>query len=105
MTEAEFQRQVVQLAKMGGWLVMHTRPAINKSGKWSTPIQGHRGFPDLCMTHATRGTIFAELKAEKGRVSEEQKAWIDALKESGEEVHLWRPSQIDEIVERLLGNA
>lgn len=105
MTEAEFQKQVVQIAKMLDWLVMHTRPAINKSGKWSTPIQGHKGFPDLCLAHASRGTLFAELKAEKGRVSPEQALWIDTLRASGQEVHLWRPSQLQEITERLSRNA
>ena len=27
ITEAEFQQQVIQLAKLRGWLVHHTRPA------------------------------------------------------------------------------
>jgi len=104
VTEAEFQRQVVQLAKTLNWLVMHTRPAVNRSGKWSTPIQGHRGFPDLVLSHATRGTIFAELKAEKGRVSPEQHTWIDTLRASGQEVYVWKPEHLQEIADRLSNN-
>ena len=100
MTEAEFQKNVVALAKMTGWLVMHTRPALNRSGKWSTPIQGHRGFPDLCMARDD-ATIFCELKAEKGRLSEEQKLWLATLEKSGQEGYVWRPSQMQEIADRL----
>lgn len=100
MLEAEFQKEVVALAKLTGWLVMHTRPALNQSGKWSTPIQGHKGFPDLVLSHRNRGTVFAELKAEKGRLSPEQKIWLEVLAESGCEVHVWRPSDMQEIANR-----
>jgi len=99
--EAEFQKQVVALAKQLGWLVMHTRPALNRSGKWSTPIQGHRGFPDLVLSHANRGTVFAELKGEKGRVAPEQQVWLDTLAAGGCEVHIWRPADLQKIADRL----
>lgn len=79
---------------------MHTRPALNQSGKWSTPIQGHKGFPDLVLSHRKHGTLFTELKAEKGRLSPEQKIWLEVLSESGCEVHVWRPSDMQKIADR-----
>ena len=57
ITESEFQRQVIQLAKLRGWLVHHTRPArIKVQGveTYRTPIAGHAGFPDLVLARRGR---------------------------------------------------
>ncbi len=69
MTEKEWQAQVVELAKAEGWLVYHTQDS-----RRSNP-----GFPDLVLV---RGVvqIGLELKTEKGKVSDAQQEWIDALK-------------------------
>ena len=101
ISEAEFQKAVIQLAKLHGWKVMHTQPAQIRPGKWITPNTGNQGFPDLVMSHPYRGTLFAELKADKGVVSELQWDWINSLQESGEEVHVWRPCHLEKISERL----
>lgn len=111
ITEAEFQRTVIDYAKLRGWQVHHTRPSIS-GGRWTTAIQGDAGFPDLCM--ARDGVVvLAELKSEKGRVSKDQKRWLHALdaRRSGNAVRpsfsgefgafLWRPSDWDEIEEVL----
>ena len=48
----------------------------------------------------TRGgrVLFVELKTESGRVSEEQRGWLEALASCpGLECHVWRPSDWDEI--------
>jgi hypothetical protein len=102
-TEAQFQAAVIQYARLRGWLVAHFRPARTSKG-WRTPMTGDPGFPDLVMTR--RGTrqgeatpldspgrvIFIELKTERGKVSVNQAAWLDALGDCpGVEVWLWRP--------------
>jgi len=61
MTEREFQQAVVQLARLMGWRVHHTRPALTQRGRWLTPIQGDAGFPDLVLCRPPR-LILAELK-------------------------------------------
>ena len=61
MTEREFQRAVVELARLMGWRVHHTRPALTRAGEWRTPIQGDAGFPDLVLCRPPR-LILAELK-------------------------------------------
>ena len=99
--EAEFQKTVITLAKLHGWRVMHTHPALVRPGKWITPNTGNQGFPDLVMTHPFRGTIFVELKGPKGVVSNLQWDWINALEDSGEEVHVWRPKDLEKISDRL----
>ena len=86
MKESTFQSSVIMLAKLHGWLVMHTRAVEIRPGVWKTPLQGHAGYPDLTLAHSTRGVIFAELKSTTGRISEKQKAWHQTLKDAGMEV-------------------
>lgn len=101
ISEAEFQKAVISLAKLHGWKVMHTQPAQIRPGKWITPNTGNQGFVDLVMSHPFRGTIFVELKTDKGIVSNTQWEWINTLEESGEEVYVWRPKDLDKISARL----
>lgn len=89
-TEKQFEAQVKELAMRFGWLYYHT---------WRS-IRSPAGFPDCVMVKGD-WVIFAELKSEKGKVTEPQKEWLDALFIAGEEVYTWRPSQFDDIVKVL----
>ena len=101
MKESYFQSQVILLARLHGWLVMHTRAVEIRPGVWKTPLQGHAGFPDLVLAHKTRGVIFAELKSDMGRLSDKQELWLQTLNDAGMEHHVWRPKDIDYISKRL----
>jgi hypothetical protein len=88
MTERQWQQLVIDFARLTGWRVAHFRPAMVRSGRWATPMQGDVGFPDLIL--ARNGEVVAaELKV-KGKVTPEQQAWIDEL---GGDVRacVWRP--------------
>jgi hypothetical protein len=100
-SEAEFQKAVITLAKLHRWKVMHTQPAQIRPGRWITPTTGDQGFPDLVLSHSYRGTIFVELKTNKGVVSETQWDWINTLEDAGQEVHVWRPKDLQKISDRL----
>ena len=101
LTETDFMDSVIDLAHLCGWRVHHSRPAWTAKG-WCTPIQGDAGFPDLVLVHEERELlVFAELKAERGKVTPAQKLWLWALQAAGQTVHTWRPSQWDEIVATL----
>lgn len=100
LTELEWQRQVLDLAELYGWLVYHTYDS-----RRSQP-----GFPDLVLLRAPADRhpelLFVELKRAKGRVRPEQKAWIAGLVRIGRaapavECHVWRPQQFDEVHARL----
>ncbi len=78
---------------------------------WRTAIQGDAGFPDIVAVRGDR-MLFAELKAEKGKLSAEQEEWIATLKASATwlsgsrarwhpQVYVWRPQGWPEI-ERVL---
>ena len=108
MTEAELQNAVVDLARLLGYLVHHSRPAQNRKGKWSTPIQGDAGFPDLCIAGKGR-LLFVELKSEEGKMSVEQEVWRDELALastwSANKIRwvLWRPQNwVSGDIERIL---
>ena len=94
VSETQFLKSVVSVAEDGGWLVYHTYDSRRSQA----------GFPDLVMTQAGR-TIFAELKSEKGRIKSSQQRWLDELeKTGGVEVFLWRPSDMDDVVKKLMGH-
>jgi len=105
MTECErdFQRAVVELARLMGWRVHHTRPALTQCGRWLTPIQGDAGFPDLVLCRPPR-LILAELKRVGGKPTAEQQAWLETLAScAGVECYLWTPNDWDAIVRMLTG--
>lgn len=87
---------VVDYARWNGWLVYH--PLVS--------IGSEAGFPDLVMVHPATATlpgdiVFAELKSEAGKVSAPQVRWLSALKQAGQEVHVWRPSDWPTVEQRL----
>jgi hypothetical protein len=105
MTERErdFQRAVIDLARLMGWRVHHTRPALTQRGRWLTPIQGDAGFPDLVLCRPPR-LILAELKRVGGKTTAEQQAWLDALASCAAlECYLWTPNDWDAVVRTLGG--
>lgn len=100
-TERAWTAQVVTAAHLHGWLVAHFRPALRKDGSWMTPLQADgAGYPDLTLVRGGR-LIFAELKAEQGRLAPLQRRWLTALEETRMECYVWRPSDWAAVVEVL----
>ena len=95
ITEASFQKQVIDLAQLCGWLVHAERPARTKDGSWRTPIQGMAGWPDLVLVRER--VLFVELKSARGTLSPEQEQWRAVLRTAGADARLWRPSDWPEI--------
>lgn len=53
--------------------------------------RSERGFPD-CVIVGSRGVLWRELKTERGRLTADQRTWLDRLTEAGGDVGVWRPS-------------
>ncbi len=103
LTEAAFQRMVIDLAKLYGWRVAHFRPGMNRRGDWQTAVAGDgAGFPDLIMCRGNR-CIVAELKTDKvsAKATPEQREWLEAFRAAGIYADIWRPEQWNKIVEIL----
>ena len=64
ISEAEFQRQVTDLAEMLGWSWMHIEKMSNDRGRWRTPVSGPlgKGFPG---SHSGKG-IASRIPRAKG---------------------------------------
>ncbi len=90
LTEAQFQRQVVDLAELYGYRCHHPWISIHSSSGW----------PDIALFRPGR-FLLAELKTQRGKLSPAQHDTIDLLRLAGVEVHIWRPSQLEEIREIL----
>jgi hypothetical protein len=91
LTEAQWQRQVVDLAKTFRWT--HYHPYLS--------IRSPRGWPDLALCRPPR-LILAELKSDTGKLTPAQTVWIELLCACpGIEVYLWRPADFDDVTEIL----
>lgn len=100
--ELEFQRAVIETARLSGWRVAHFRPARTEHG-WRTPVEADgAGFPDLVLLKRGR-CVFVELKSGSGKVTREQAVWLDELSDTPNEVYVWRPQDWDELLEVLTG--
>lgn len=90
LTEKQFQTQVVELATYYGWEHFH-------------PYEMRRsdpGWPDLTLAR-TPEVLFAELKTDRGRLTDAQRFWIELLRSCGQEVHVWRPRDFEYVHRRL----
>ena len=117
ITEAQFQKQIIQLAKLCGWRVAHFRSVRvqSKNGwtRWQTPVQADGvGFPDLVLVHPKRRMLaFIEVKRSlKENLSSEQRAWLEDLFAASEYdriyrwvTDIWRPEEWPEIEKFLKG--
>lgn len=89
MTEADWQETIIDVARTLHWRVAHFRAARTVHG-WRTPVSADgKGFPDLCLTRDR--IIFVELKADAGKLSDEQEEWQHRLCAAGAETYIWRP--------------
>jgi len=101
ISEQAFMAQVKAIAFTYGWLAQHSTATQTAKGRWLT--SGSPGYPDLCLAHPQKGLVFAELKSETGRVSENQITWMQAL-DPWVECYIWRPRDLPEIHARLAQN-
>ena len=106
-SERLFQRQVIDIAQMYGW-VSHHVPPMRYNGKnplannWGTG--GLAGMPDLTLISLRgKGIIYAELKSNTGKLSAHQVKVLDLLHTNGAEVYVWRPRDLEAIAKRLSG--
>lgn len=92
MTEKTLQENVRRLALALSYRFFHVL----------RPKGSPAGWPDCAMVRHGRFLV-AELKTEKGALTDAQKDWLADLAVAGVECHVWRPSHwYDGTVERTL---
>ena len=99
ISEKAFQAQVIDLARMLGYLVYFT---------WRS-IHSPAGFPDLVLVRGDGSPgnpgriLFIELKREGARLSPAQEDWARALRNAGGEVYWFDSSASDwELLKKVL---
>jgi hypothetical protein len=90
VNEREWQREVVRLARYGGWLVFHVYEAKRVVAGW----------PDLQLLRPPEYMV-AELKTDKGRLTLEQENVLWRFERCGIETHVWRPADVGLVKLRL----
>lgn len=106
MTEKDWQRQVMDLARLRGWDACH----FHDSRRQVAPgvfigDSAAAGFPDLVLWHERHGVVFAELKTSRGRLRADQEQRLWSLRRAGARVYVWRPEDLTEVARVLAGHA
>lgn len=84
LSEKDLQAGVEKLARTLGWLCYHT---------WNS-MHSAAGFPDLVLLR--NGLVYVvELKSERREPTPEQERWLDAWRETGAAVYVWKPSDLE----------
>jgi hypothetical protein len=111
MNESELVSAIIELAGATNWYRHHQRPAQNRSGQWSSAIQGDKGWVDLALAHKVRpNLLLIEVKSDTGRLSAEQKVWGERLQfvaamSPGLRYGVWAPPEWrDGTIESVLRN-
>jgi hypothetical protein len=92
ITEARFQKQILEAALLAGWVFAY-HPWLS--------VKSAPGWPDVTLVKPGRMLMF-EVKSEKGRLTTTQAAWLEVLNTvPGITARCVRPSDWDDIVELL----
>jgi hypothetical protein len=96
-TEAQFQRQIVELAELCGWRTNHVfRSASSRAGGGWRTATTCVGWPDLCIWRPDQ-FLAIEIKTGKGRLTAEQRDVLATLRAARIDARCWRPSDWPEI--------
>ena len=102
MSERQLQDAIAELAQVRGFMVHHQRPARTAEGWRSAVMYDGKGWPDLVIVGHGR-CLIVEVKSEKGKVTLDQHAWLEMLRDTTVEVHVWRPADwLDGTIDRVL---
>jgi hypothetical protein len=94
VNEADWQRQVTDLADFLGWTWLHIRPARIRD-RHLTPVAGALGPGWFDLTLLRERLILIELKTDTGRVSGVQRAVHAAATAAGLENYVIRPRDFE----------
>ena len=90
LSEKAWQAQVIDLATLYRWHHFHVFDSRRSAAGW----------PDLTLVRPPE-LLFAELKTDRGRLTRDQRLWIEWLLSCGQEVHVWRPRDFADVHDRL----
>ena len=104
-SEADFQKALIDLLHTYGYKVCEFRKAArlkeNGSVTYRTPFGADGvGYSDLFAAHPVSGySFYIECKSDTGKLSNEQKEWLNLLRSCGLTAFVWNPAQWDDLAE------
>lgn len=101
ISEKAYQKQITDLATMYGWRWVHFGDSrnTNKHGQ-QFGDKNAAGFPDLLCIRPPEMVVI-EVKRELGKTKPNQDEWLADFAASGIDAYVSRPSNFDEVRERL----
>lgn len=101
--ETEWLKVVTRAAQDTGWEWLHIGRVGKHKANGAKGTLG-KGWPDLFLIRPGR-MLFAELKADDAPdLTLEQKLVLAALSNAGAEVYVWRPRDIAQVMDVLVGH-
>jgi len=93
VSEKQLQSRMLAMSRLYGWRVAHFHDSRRqvKPGMFVGDVAA-KGFPDMALVHADFGFACLELKKELGRLTEDQRGWLDDLSSAGISAMVVRPS-------------
>jgi len=85
LSEKQWMWRVIAYAESRGWAYYHVYDAT----------MAPPGWPDLVLVRDR--VVYAELKMKGRKPTRDQQTWIDRFRKAGQEVHVWRPDDWDEV--------
>ena len=100
-SELDCERTIIDAARLGGWRVHGERSAMNRRGRYATPIKGDVGFPDLILCRGSR-LMALELKRWPRTPDPAQLDWLAALALAGADARVvYVPDELDALCQEL----
>jgi len=104
VSERDWQRTVLDLAALYRWTVLHLHDsrrvvAVGDGEPVAVGDADIAGLPDLLLIRER--VMWRELKSEQGRLRPAQKRILEALRQAGQDVDVWRPRDLDRVVVEL----
>ena len=91
MTETELQGEIIVMALRQGWAVHPSSQGASNSPRRPSRVRTANGYPDLTLARDGQ-VLWLELKAEDGKLAQDQIMWQQALPYGMHEVI--RPSDL-----------
>lgn len=103
-SEASLQAQLVEAAERLGWKVFVVRKSAvvsTKTGRVYSVVTA-KGWPDVFVIRGARIMVF-ECKNERGKVTPEQREWLDSFKQARITEMVVRPNTLAVAIQLLGG--
>ena len=101
LSEHYFRKAVTAYAESHGWIWYGVDRTATRQVDGSYRGLGPSGFPDLVLVRGK--VLYAELKAERGSTSADQKMWLARLSKAGAKTAIWKPRDAAAIIAALGG--